>query len=162
MQGNVNEEKFTQAFNRLVVALAVLDLTEDGVKQTLKNVKEYIELGEFPDIIYTDYSNSRALRIISELGELDKNKEKLTLNEIMSYVYYYTNCISVLKMCIRDRFDSIFGSYSKRELKRVEPIAQKVFALEDEYRKLSDEELQNKTKEFKQLISCLLYTSRCV
>ena len=50
-------------------------------------------------------------------------------------------------------FDSIFGSYSKRELKRVEPIAQKVFALEDEYRKLSDEELQNKTKEFKQLIS---------
>ncbi len=43
----------------------------------------------------------------------------------------------------------IFGSYSKKELKRIEPIRDQVLALEDEYRALSDEELQAKTQEFK-------------
>lgn len=43
----------------------------------------------------------------------------------------------------------IFGTYSSRELKRIEPIAAKVEALEEEYRKLSDSALRGKTAEFK-------------
>ena len=44
----------------------------------------------------------------------------------------------------------IFGTYSQRELKSVYPIADKIEALEDEYRQLTDEQLQAKTPEFKQ------------
>ena len=46
-------------------------------------------------------------------------------------------------------FSTIFGSYSKRELARIEPIKNKVLALDEEYGKLSDEELKAKTPEFK-------------
>ena len=44
----------------------------------------------------------------------------------------------------------IFGTYSQRELKSIYPIADKIEALEDEYRQLTDEQLQAKTPEFKQ------------
>ena len=44
----------------------------------------------------------------------------------------------------------IFGTYSQRELKSIYPIADKIEALEDEYRQLTDEQLQAKTLEFKQ------------
>ncbi len=43
----------------------------------------------------------------------------------------------------------IFGTHSERELKRITPIADKVEALREEYGKLSDEQLQTKTREFK-------------
>ncbi|SEG06783.1 preprotein translocase subunit SecA [Lachnospira multipara] len=43
----------------------------------------------------------------------------------------------------------IFGTHSERELKRITPIADKVEALRDEFSKLSDEQLQAKTREFK-------------
>ena len=46
-------------------------------------------------------------------------------------------------------FDKIFGTYSERELKKVEPIAKKVMDLEPEIEKLSDAELKAKTPEFK-------------
>jgi len=48
-------------------------------------------------------------------------------------------------------FKNIFGAnaYSNRELKRIEPIKNKVLALDEEYTKLSDAELKAKTKEFK-------------
>ncbi|MDE6426665.1 MAG: preprotein translocase subunit SecA [Ruminococcus sp.] len=48
-------------------------------------------------------------------------------------------------------FQNIFGAnaYSNRELKRIEPIKNKVLALEEEYGKLSDAELKAKTQEFK-------------
>lgn len=45
--------------------------------------------------------------------------------------------------------EKIFGTYSSREVKKIEPIADKVLALEDEYRKLTDAELRAKTEEFK-------------
>ncbi|MBR3867343.1 MAG: preprotein translocase subunit SecA [Butyricicoccus sp.] len=45
--------------------------------------------------------------------------------------------------------EKIFGTHSSRELKKIEPIADKVMALEDEYRKLTDEQLRAKTDEFK-------------
>ena len=44
----------------------------------------------------------------------------------------------------------IFGTYSERELKFIYPIADKIEALEEEYRALTDEQLQAKTPEFKQ------------
>lgn len=48
-------------------------------------------------------------------------------------------------------FQNIFGAnaYSNRELKRIEPIKNKVLALEEEYGKLSDAELKAKTQEFR-------------
>ncbi len=49
--------------------------------------------------------------------------------------------------------EKILGSYSQRELKRLRPIADKVIALEDEYRKLTESELKGKTKEFKERIA---------
>ena len=46
-------------------------------------------------------------------------------------------------------FDKLFGSHSDRELKKIKPIADKIEALEEEYRALSDEQLKAKTGEFK-------------
>ena len=48
-------------------------------------------------------------------------------------------------------FKSIFGAnaYSNRELKRIEPIKNKVLDLDEEYQKLSDADLKAKTQEFK-------------
>ena len=44
----------------------------------------------------------------------------------------------------------IFGDYSSKEVKRVMPIQKKVLSYEDEYSRLSDEELKAKTPEFKE------------
>ena len=49
--------------------------------------------------------------------------------------------------------EKIFGTHSSRELKKIEPIADKVMALEDEYRKLTDEQLRAKTDEFKRRLA---------
>ena len=46
-------------------------------------------------------------------------------------------------------FDKLFGTRSQREIKRIQPIADKVLALESEYKALSDEALKAKTAEFK-------------
>ena len=46
-------------------------------------------------------------------------------------------------------FSKLFGSYSTRELARIEPIKQKVLALDEEYTALSDAELKGKTQEFR-------------
>ncbi|WP_310601961.1 preprotein translocase subunit SecA [Anaerosporobacter sp.] len=45
--------------------------------------------------------------------------------------------------------NKMFGTHSDRELKRVYPIVDKIEALEPELEKLSDEQLKNRTKEFK-------------
>ena len=46
-------------------------------------------------------------------------------------------------------FTKLFGSHSSHELKKIYPIADKVDALEDQYKKLTDAELRAKTDEFK-------------
>ncbi|NLK67623.1 MAG: preprotein translocase subunit SecA [Clostridiaceae bacterium] len=46
-------------------------------------------------------------------------------------------------------FEKIFGSYSDRETKRLEPIVDEIESLEAEIEKLSDEELRQKTPYFK-------------
>jgi preprotein translocase subunit SecA len=45
--------------------------------------------------------------------------------------------------------DKVFGSYSKRELKRVYPLVDKIEELEEEYKSLTDEQLKAKTPEFR-------------
>ncbi|MCD7769661.1 MAG: preprotein translocase subunit SecA, partial [Oscillospiraceae bacterium] len=45
--------------------------------------------------------------------------------------------------------DKIFGSHSERELKKLQPIVDKIEALEDEYKALTDQQLRAKTDEFK-------------
>ena len=44
----------------------------------------------------------------------------------------------------------IFGTHSSHELKKIYPIADKVDALEEQFKKLTDDELRAKTDEFKQ------------
>ena len=44
----------------------------------------------------------------------------------------------------------MFGSYSDRELKRIYPIADRIEAMAEEYRAMSDAELRAKTDEFKE------------
>lgn len=48
--------------------------------------------------------------------------------------------------------EKIFGTYSERELKKIEPLVDKVMNLEGEMEKLSDNELKDKTEEFKNRI----------
>ena len=50
-------------------------------------------------------------------------------------------------------FTKVFGTYSQRELKSIYPIVDKITALEDEYKQLTDAELQAKTPAFKQRLA---------
>ena len=45
--------------------------------------------------------------------------------------------------------EKIFGTHSQNELKRLYPIADRIEAMDADMQKLTDEELRNKTKEFK-------------
>ncbi len=47
-------------------------------------------------------------------------------------------------------FKKLFGDYSSREIKRIIPIQKQVLALEEEYKALTDAQLQAKTPEFKE------------
>ena len=49
-------------------------------------------------------------------------------------------------------FNKIFKSYSEKEVKRVMPLVEKINGLEEEISKLTDEQLKNKTGEFKKQI----------
>lgn len=50
-------------------------------------------------------------------------------------------------------FNKIFGTYSEREIKRIMPIVKKINSLEPSIESLSDEELKNKTNEFKERLA---------
>ncbi|MCY6958804.1 preprotein translocase subunit SecA [Clostridium brassicae] len=49
-------------------------------------------------------------------------------------------------------FEKIFGTYSDRELKKIIPMVDKIESYDEKFKNLSDEELKNKTFEFKELI----------
>lgn len=49
--------------------------------------------------------------------------------------------------------NALFGNYSKKELKRIEPIKQKVLDLEPKYGKMSDHELKEQTQIMKDKLS---------
>ena len=44
----------------------------------------------------------------------------------------------------------IFGDYSTKEIKRIKPTVDKILRMEDEYARLTDEQLRGKTAEFKE------------
>ena len=46
-------------------------------------------------------------------------------------------------------FDKLFGTRSQREIKKIQPTVDKILALENEYKNLSEEQLKGKTQEFK-------------
>ena len=50
-------------------------------------------------------------------------------------------------------FTKVFGTYSQRELKSIYPIVDKITALEEDYKKLTDAQLQAKTPEYKERLA---------
>ena len=50
-------------------------------------------------------------------------------------------------------FTKLFGTPSQREIKKIQPIVDKILALEPEYRNLTEAQLQAKTAEFKQRLA---------
>ncbi len=50
-------------------------------------------------------------------------------------------------------FEKLFGTYSDKEIKRIKPILERVNTLEPEFEKLSDDELRQKTEEFKKRLA---------
>ena len=50
-------------------------------------------------------------------------------------------------------FDKLFGTRSQREIKKIQPTVDKIIALEDTYRNLSEEELRGKTAQFKERLN---------
>src|SRR5690625_3190306 len=66
-------------------------------------------------------------------------------HSFLSLILYILICKRMLGMLKR-----IFGDGNKRELRKLEQVADQIEALEPEYEKLSDEELKNKTDEFKE------------
>ena len=50
-------------------------------------------------------------------------------------------------------FESVFGTHSSRELKKINPTVSKINALEPEFKALSDEELRGKTDIFKKRLA---------
>ncbi len=46
-------------------------------------------------------------------------------------------------------FTKLFGTHSQREIKKIQPTVDKILALEEEYKALSEEALKGKTAEFK-------------
>ncbi len=49
--------------------------------------------------------------------------------------------------------DKIFGNYSEKELKRINPIVKKVLDLEEHYRQMGEEELRSQTALFKERLA---------
>ena len=45
--------------------------------------------------------------------------------------------------------EKVFGTHSERELKRILPIVDKIESLRDDMMALTDEQLKDKTKEYK-------------
>ena len=50
-------------------------------------------------------------------------------------------------------FDKLFGTRSQREIKKIQPIVDKILALEETYKNLSEEQLKAKTPEFKERLA---------
>ena len=67
--------------------------------------------------------------------------------EITGYVIFYQTRSLSYNMKF---FEKIFGTHSENELKRIYPIVDQIEALESEIHALSDVELKDKTREFKE------------
>ena len=54
---------------------------------------------------------------------------------------------------MKNILSSLFGNYSKRELKRIQPLVDAVLDLEDKYQEMSDEELKSQTGVLKERLA---------
>ena len=52
-------------------------------------------------------------------------------------------------------FSKVFGTHSQREVKRIMPLVEKTENLRPEMQKLTDEQLRDKTREFKKRLEVL-------
>ena len=59
----------------------------------------------------------------------------------------------IREVCFMSIITKLFGTRSQRELKSIEPLVNKIEALEEEYKALTDAQLQAKTPEFKQRLA---------
>ncbi len=50
-------------------------------------------------------------------------------------------------------FSKLFGDYSSKEVKKIQPLKEKILALDEEFSRLSEEELKGKTNEFKKRLA---------
>ena len=50
-------------------------------------------------------------------------------------------------------FTKLFGTRSDREIKRIQPMVDKILSLEADYKALSEEELKGKTPWFKERLA---------
>ena len=50
-------------------------------------------------------------------------------------------------------FEKMFGTRSSRELKKIQPTVDKILALEESYKALSEQELKDKTRQFKERLA---------
>ena len=57
-------------------------------------------------------------------------------------------------------FGKIFGSYSTKELARIEPIKESVLKLEEQYAAMSDTELKAQTQNFRDRLDTWLQYAR--
>ena len=71
-------------------------------------------------------------------------------DESRNYTYSETDKELIQTMGL---IEKIFGTHSENELKRIYPIVDRIDALEPEIQVLSDQELKDKTREFKQRLS---------
>ena len=46
-------------------------------------------------------------------------------------------------------FAKLFGTRSEREIKKIQPIVDKILSMEEEYTNLTEEQLKGKTQQFK-------------
>lgn len=60
-------------------------------------------------------------------------------------IFFVEENMSILK--------KLFGSYSQKEIKRIVPLAQEVESFDEQMQKLSNDDLKNKTSEFKNIIA---------
>ncbi len=67
--------------------------------------------------------------------------------------YGLFEAVVIRKEQIMGLITKLFGTRSEREIKRIKPIVDKILALEDDYRALSDADLKAKTPEFKQRLA---------
>ena len=50
-------------------------------------------------------------------------------------------------------FEKVFGTHSEKEIKRIQPLVDKILALDESMQALSDQELREKTEEFKRRLT---------
>jgi len=93
----------------------------------------------------------------------DSVKQK-DLRKVHKIVYYFQLSCAIMRKSeiigtgitkekIMGLFTKLFGTRSQREIKQIQPLVDKILALEEEYKALSEDALRGKTAQFKQRLA---------